>query len=175
MRPLALAMSVVALLAAGSFAVGCGSSDSSTVTKTATVPGGKLGASTTPPKLGYYAGIDCVSGSGCTSAYRQAREGSRLFCKGGRPNNNHPSTFTYQGRLHTYVCFTLQSSNRLTDFFHADEKIARSIYVATDFFPQTCDNGWCVSGEWSSYKDVTGQIRNPSRALAHYQAEWTGS
>ena len=75
MRPLALAVSVVALLAAGIVAVGCGSSDSSGATTTATVPSGNLGASSETPILGAYGGVECGPDPGvCSRYYTDAAE-----------------------------------------------------------------------------------------------------
>lgn len=179
MRTSAIVLSLCAVLTAG-FVVGCGSSGSSDTTPSvtaaaaaATVPDGKLNASTAPPKLGYYAGLECRDSS--CSNFDRAAEGYSSYCHGGKPNAKYPSSFTYQGHEENYVCFTLQSANQLVDFYFADAKIVRSVHVSSDRFPETCDNGYCISGEWFSTRSESGQIRNPNGVRSNYKTVWIGS
>jgi hypothetical protein len=60
------------------------------------------------------------------------------------------------------------------DFWYAERRIVRNVHVSTDRFPQTCDNGYCVSGEWNSTRRLTGKIRNPNDVSNGYRAEWIG-
>ncbi len=175
MRQRAIVLTLFAVLSVGLAA--CGSSgSSSSSSSTSTVPTTRLGASSAPPKLGYYAGIDCgSSSSGCDPYFTTSAEGYKSFCKGGKPNSGHSSDFQYKAKYYNYVCFTLQSSNQLVNFYYADAKIVNSVHVSSDRFPETCDNGYCISGEWFSTRDVNGRIRNPNHVYAYYKAVWIGS
>ena len=178
MRKSAIALSLLLVLSASVLAA-CGSDDSSkssSTTKTATVPDGKLGASVAPAKNGYYVGMECFD-HGC-SHYSQAREGMRAYCKSSGPVHGATTSWKYKdshgkNKYENYVCFT-RGKDSVSNFYFADQKIVKSVYAKSDQFPQTCDSGWCIDGEWHSTVDMDGSIRNPQGLSTNYQAEWVG-
>lgn len=174
MRSLTVVLALITVLAGGVVA-GCGSSSSSSATTaTSTVPDGRLGASAAPPKLGYYAGVECAHHT-CTYL-TQAGDAFRAYCNKGVPNAKLPSSYTDpHGNEYNFVCFQLKSSNNLVNFYFAGQKIVNSVYVSTDRFPLTCDNGWCIAGEWFSTTRVNGSIRNPRGVSTQYVAQWYAS
>lgn len=170
MRPLALAVSVVALLAAGIVAVGCGSSDSSGATTTATVPSGNLGASSETPILGAYGGVECGPDPGvCSRYYTDAAKSYTAYCQSGQPSVQ--KEFAYQGSRHNYVCFTTRYKEVL-NFFYGATRIAHNVPVYADRFPETCQNGYCIQGEWYGNRSVRGRIRFPDGKVSYFQTEW---
>ena len=178
-------LAVLPIVALALFAVaGCGSDDDSDTSSTqaATVPDDRVGASAAPPELGYYAGVSCpeskkpISDSYCGSFYNHAREGARAYCHGGKPNPDRSPTYTDpHGKKYSYVCFTLKSANNLVDFYVGRTKIVNSVHVSSDRFPETCDNGYCIQGEWFDTENVAGKWRNPNSVYNDYRAEWIGS
>ncbi len=131
-------------------------------------------ASAAPPKLGYYAGIECSYWScGYWSGARQAMKNHCGSLMGVSGYDHGYVSSDVEG--HNIVCFRLTSSNSLDDFHVAGYKIVRHVYVSTDRFPETCDNGWCIQGEWFSTSTVQGKFRNPNSVYADYKAEWFSS
>jgi len=109
--------------------------------------------SAAPPKLGYYAGIECSRWS--CGYWSEAREAMKNHCG---------SLMGVRGYEHGYVSSDVHGYN-----------IVRHVYVSTDRFPETCDNGWCIQGEWFSASTVQGKFRNPNSVYADYKAEWFAS
>jgi hypothetical protein len=171
MRTRLAVIGLTAALGLGALA-GCGSTSKGTKS-TSSVPDARLSASTAPPRLGYYAGVECMGAAElCDAVTTHSLEGYTAFCRGGRPNLSGPSDFTYHGQTYNYVCFTLRTSNGLADFYFADAKIVRNVHVSADRFPETCDNGYCISGEWFSTTTMKGKIRNPNGVRSDYRAKW---
>jgi hypothetical protein len=172
-RKMMLAAAAVLLVVLGVVVGGCGSSNDSSSTSSST-PEGRLGASVAPPKLGYYAGIECARYS--CDYYSHAREGMLAYCGStlGIPGY-HRGNYSSDFRGYNFVCFKLQSPNQLIDFWFAEQKIVRSVHVSSDRFPLTCDNGWCIQGEWFSTRSEQGRIRSPNEHFADYKAEWIAS
>jgi hypothetical protein len=183
MRQRLIALGLTAVLGAAGVA-GCGSSDdeattdaaATTAATTAAVPEGKLAASAAPPRLGVYAGVDCGSASSheCEEASELGREGYHAYCRGGVPIKGKRDYFEHKHHEFNFVCFRLSSANTLVDFHYADAKIVRQVHVSSDRFHETCDNGYCISGEWFSTRRMSGQIRNPNHVRADYRAELVG-
>lgn len=172
------------VLALGAF-TGCGSDDvdnnasgpakgaTSTGGAASAAPSGPLTASAAPPRLGYYAGVECAGPKAtCDAIQNGARAGYQAYCRGGVPHDELASYFTFEGREYNFVCFTLKTANNLRNFSFAGVKIVRSIHVSADRFPETCDNGSCIKGEWWSTRKLSGTIRNPNGVRARYRAEW---
>jgi len=165
MRKLLVAFAAASLLSVAVVANASGSTGS--VASTSPAPR----ASAAPPKQGYYAGIECRSWS--CSYWSEAREAMQVHC-GSLMGVSGYSRSSYPSDFHGYniVCFHLTSANSLDDFHVAGYKIVRHVYVSTDRFPETCDNGWCIQGEWFSTSTVQGKFRNPNSVYADYKAEW---
>lgn len=162
----ALLVLCVLLLAA------CGGSGSSS-TKTATLPANqRLGSSASPPSLGSYAGMECTDYSCSHFTDGFARKQVLASCKAGKPVHGQPTTYTFRGNDEYFVCFTLEDARLLVDFYAAGQHIVRTVPVSTDRFGLTCDQGWCISGEWSSSKRMAGTLRNPNGLSTRYSAEW---
>jgi len=131
-------------------------------------------ASAAPPKLGFYAGIECSHWS--CDYWSRAREGMRVHCGSLMHVSGYPSgVYSSDVDGHNIVCFRLTASNSLDDFHVAGYKIVRHVYVSSDRFPETCDNGWCIQGEWFSTTSEQGRFRNPNSVYADYKAEWFSS
>jgi hypothetical protein len=188
-RSTLVAASLIAVLAAALFAVGCGSSSSSSSNSTSTPAAaattttpGRLGASAAPARTGYYAGVDC-KGHSCSSYYSHASEGFTSYCKpsskGVWPNTAYHPSIEIDGKEYNFVCFKFNLNNQTystTDFYYAGVKIVKSVHADSDRFPNTCDNGWCISGEWdNSTTKMFGTIRNPKGVSADYRAQWVAS
>ena len=121
--------------------------------------------------------MEC-KGWSCSSYYSHASEGFISHCRGSNSSykpNSHSSFTDSHGNEYNFVCFRLQSSNQLVNFYFAGQKIVNSVHVSSDRFPLTCDNGWCISGEWFSTSKVQGKIRNPNNVYTDYTAQWIGS
>jgi hypothetical protein len=186
MRTSAIVLSLVAVLSTAAL-IGCGDSGSSTSsTSSATVPTGKLSASSAPVKLGYYAGMDCggedktcpaswSNTSTTSTAFYKAREGYLTACKNGYTAGTSTSYTDSDGVEYNYVCFTAvgpTNSVQMKNFYYAGQKIVSNTHVGSDRWSETCDAGWCTSGEWFGTSRVNGKIRNPNKVYSHYQAVW---
>ena len=122
MRKILAAVAIASLLVLGVVVSGCGSSDKSSSSSSTTAPEGRLGASVAPPKLGYYAGVDCPRHN--CEYYSQASEGFRAYCGStmgihGFPGGRYSSDY----RGYNFVCFKLNAPNQLIDFWFAEQKI----------------------------------------------------
>jgi hypothetical protein len=178
----------LALISLVGLVVGCGGSSHNASTSTPQPP--TRGFSAAPISRGYYAGVQCSSSS--CSDYSSAHDQSAEYCyPSGSHHPSHPQR--YSSTLHPsgggsyeeviYVCFRLDPANPsqtsatpnlVKDFYFAGQRILGTAHVSSDSFPSTCDNGWCVSGEWFGTRLVRGQIRNPGGATAYYRATRVG-
>lgn len=186
MRTRSIALGVTLALAAAG-ATGCGGSDEETTTAAAadapaaTVPDGKLNASVAPPRLGFYAGVDCgkLSDSECEEVERISREGYLNFCKGGKAHREAVEYFTWERKDRpkvevNYFCFTLRDKQTAANFIFAGQTIVRSVHVSTDRFPRTEDAGWGVQGEWFTTRTVRGKVNNPNGVTSNWRASHIG-
>jgi hypothetical protein len=130
-------------------------------------------ASAAPVKLGYYYGIEC--GRHSCGYYNESREAAKYYCGSVFHLPGYRTGYHADFRGYSLVCFKLQSQTNLIDFYVHEFKIVRSIHVSYDRFPQTCDNGWCIQGEWQNTSIVHGAFRNPNGVTADYKAEWFSS
>lgn len=180
MRKSAIALSLLLILGASVAFTACGSDSSSTTTetKTVTVPDGKLGATAVPVELGYYAGMSCDDRS-CGYFNAKAQEFAKRACHGGKPAVDQPNSFKYYNSKEKYitgyaVCFTREERG-VKNFYFNKRLIVNSIHSDADRFPETCDNGNCIQGEWSNAEDVHGKIRSPTNVYTYYDATYDGS
>jgi hypothetical protein len=153
---------LVAVVANASGATGSGSTAS---------PSTK--ASAAPVKLGYYYGIEC--GRHTCSYYDHSREAAQVYCqyKFGLRHFSTPPHADFQG--YSIVCFQLKTQTELVNFYVHEYKIVNRVHNSYDRFPQTCDNGWCIQGEWQGTSIVHGSFRNPNGVTADYKAQWFSS
>jgi hypothetical protein len=110
----------------------------------------------------------------CDEASELGREGYHAYCRGGVPIKGKRDSFEHKHHEFNFVYFRLSSANTLVDFHYADRKIVRQVHVSSDRFHETCDDGYCISGEWFSTRRMSGQIRNPNHVRADYRAELVG-
>ncbi len=177
MRTRSALLGLIAALALGTFA-GCGSDDKDAKSSSSTVPSARLAASAAPPKLGFYGGVSCSGTDAfCDGIVTAAQTKITAFCATptGVPNPDMEPSFSSGGKEYPYVCFRLKAANSLEDFFVGDTKIVTSVHVSSDRFPLTCDNGYCIEGEWFSTRKVSGRYRNPNNVYAPWRAVWLRS
>lgn len=187
MRTRSIALGVTLALAAAG-ATGCGGSDDEETTTSAaadapaaTVPDGKLNASTAPPRLGYYAGVDCgkLSDSDCEDVEAVSKEGWQTFCRGGKAHPSSLESFTWRRKDKptvevNYFCFTLKDKQTAANFIYAGPTIVKSVHVSTDRFPRTEEAGWGVQGEWFTTRIVRGKVNNPNGVTSSWRASHIG-
>lgn len=181
-----LALGTAAVIAASGLA-GCGGSDDDAATTstaaaaaTATVPDGKLSASPAPIRVGFYAGTDCgkLSDTECEELQTVSKEGYQVFCQGGKAHPEAPASYVWKRKDKTtqefnYFCFTVTLKDKTytaSNFIYAATDIVKSVHVSADRFPETCDAGWCVQGEWFTTTTAKGRVRNPNSVYANWRA-----
>ena len=137
-----------------------------TSTATATAQPGQPWASAAPPKLGLYAGIRC-SDQHCSNAAAAAQAAATHCGRTGHPATG--SDAKYHG--HEFVCLRLKRSDEVVNIYYGNRLIDSAIHVSSDRFPETCNQHWCVSGEWFGTKSVHGYFRNPNHERFAYRAQ----
>lgn len=167
MRKILVAFAATSLLMVAIVASASGSTGSASTTSPS------VKASAAPVRLGYYYGIEC--GRHSCPYYDESREAARYYCGSTFHLPNYHSGYRADFKGYSIVCFKLQSPTNLVDFYVHEYKIVRSIHVSYDRFPLTCDNGWCIEGEWMGTSTVHGYFRNPNGVTADYKAEWFSS
>ena len=167
MRKILVAFAAASLLMVAVVA----SASGSTGTVSSASPSPK--ASAAPVKLGYYYGIEC--GRHSCSYYNESREAAQYYCGSTFHLHGYSSGYHADFRGYSIVCFQLKSQTELVNFYVHEYKIVNRVHVSYDRFPQTCDNGWCIQGEWQNTTVVHGFFRNPNGVTADYKAQWFSS